>query len=437
MSVLAVGMSHRTADLRVLERAAVSADEVGKILDELLGCPAVSEAVLVSTCNRVEVYAVVEGFHAGLADLVGVLSRHAGVDTSVLYEHLYVHYAAAAAEHLFTVAAGLDSMVVGESQILGQLRAAYGTARAAGTVGRTLHELIQQALRVGKRVHTDTGLNQVGRSVVSEALADAAAVLDGLAGRHALIVGAGSMGGLTAAALRRAGVARIVVVNRTESTAAQLATTLRAQGVEAGFVGLAALPSALADADVVVSATGSTATVIDSGMVAGRPGDRPLVICDLGLPRDVEADVDALPGVDVVDLERLRRRLGAAPGALDTQRAGEIVAEELRDYLATQRSAAVTPTVTALRRRAAEVIDAELLRLDSRLPELDDGVRAELTRTVRRVVDKLLHTPTVRVKELASGPAGTGYAEALRELFQLDPHMPSVLTRPAVDGEAG
>jgi glutamyl-tRNA reductase len=188
---------------------------------------------------------------------------------------------------------------------------------------------------------------------------------------------------------------------------------------------------------VVVSVTGSAATVIDSGMVAGRPAGRPLVICDLGLPRDVEADVDALPGVDVVDLESLRRRLGAAPGELDTRRAGEIVAEELRDYLATQRSAAVTPTVTALRRRAAEVIDAELLRLNSRLPDLDEGVRDELTRTVRRVVDKLLHTPTVRVKELASGPAGTGYADALRELFQLDPHMPSVITRSAVEGEAG
>ncbi|HET9142595.1 glutamyl-tRNA reductase [Actinophytocola sp.] len=437
MSILAVGMSHRTADLRVLERAAVPGAELGKILDELLGCAAVSEAMLVSTCNRVEVYTVVDGFHAGLGDVVGVLSRHAGLDSSVLYQHLYVHYAAAAAEHLFTVAAGLDSMVVGESQILGQVRAAYGVARTAGTVGRTLHELVQQALRVGKRVHTDTGLDQAGRSVVAEALTDAAATLGGLAGRRALIVGAGSMGALSAAALRRAGVARIVVANRTETRGARLATTLRAQGLTADAVGLAELPAAIAEADVLVSATGSADAVIAAGMVGPRPAGAPLVICDLGLPRDVDTEVEALPGVDVVDLERLRRRLGTAPGELDTRRAAEIVAEELRDYLATQRSAAVTPTVTALRRQAAEVIDAELLRLDSRLPHLDPGVRAELTRTVRRVVDKLLHTPTVRVKELASGPAGTGYADALRELFQLDPHMPGVIVTPAADGEAG
>ena len=206
MSVLAVGLSHRTADLRVLERVTVAADETGKVLDELLGRPAVSEAVLVCTCNRVEVYAVVEAFHAGLADVVHVLARHSGVDAAALYEHLYVHYASAAAEHLFTVTAGLDSMVVGESQILGQVRSAYNAAREAGTVGRTMHELIQQALRVGKRVQSETGLDQVGRSVVSEALADAGAALDGLTGRRALIVGAGSMGGLSAAALRRAGV---------------------------------------------------------------------------------------------------------------------------------------------------------------------------------------------------------------------------------------
>ncbi|HEU5469819.1 MAG TPA: glutamyl-tRNA reductase [Actinophytocola sp.] len=434
MSVLAVGMSHRTADLRVLERATVPAGEVRKLLDELLGCSSVAEAVLVSTCNRVEVYATVEAFHPGLADIVAVLSRHAGMDPVVLYDHLYVHYAGSAAEHLFTVAAGLDSMVVGEAQILGQVRAAYGVAREAGTVGRTLHELVQQALRVGKRVHTEIGLDRVGRSVVSEALADAATVLGGLVGRHALIVGAGSMGGLSAAALRRAGVARVVIANRTEANGAKLAGTLRTHGIDAEAVGLAGLADRIAEADLLVSCTGTAATMITADMVGARHDGRPLVVCDLGLPRNVEPAVGALPGTTVVDLETLHQRLGGAPGELDTRRAAEIVAEELRGYLATQRSAAVTPTVTALRRRAAEVIDAELLRLDARLPGLDATVRAELTRTVRRVVDKLLHTPTVRVKELASGPAGPNYADALRELFQLDPQLPGTITRPNGDG---
>jgi len=415
----------------------VPADEAGKLLDELLRCDAVAEAVLVSTCNRVEVYAVVDAFHAGLAEIVVVLARHAGIDTASVYQHLYVHYAGAAAEHLFTVAAGLDSMVVGEAQILGQVRAAYNTARAAGTVGRTLHELIQQALRVGKRVHAETGLDQVGRSVVAEALADAGAALGGLAGRRALIVGAGSMGALSAAALRRAGIGDVVIANRSTGNGARLAESLREQGVPASAVGLTGLAERIAVADVVVSCTGATGTVIVDGLVAARPAQRPLVVCDLGLPRDVSLGVAEVPGVTVVDLESLRRRLDELPGGPDTGRAAAIVAEELRGYLATQRSAEVTPTVTALRRRAAEVVDAEMLRLDSRLPELDPAVRAELAKTVRRVVEKLLHTPTVRVKELASGPAGAGYADALRELFQLDPEVPAAIIRSTVDGESG
>lgn len=436
MSVLAVGISHRTADLRVLERVTVSGDEFAKVLEELMGCPSISETVLASTCNRVEVYAVVDGFHSGLAEVVQVLARHSGVDSAALYEHLYVHYASAAVEHLFRVAAGLDSMVVGEAQILGQVRAAYNAARDAGTVGRTLHELVQQALRVGKRVQSETGLDKVGRSVVSEALADAANVLDGLAGRRALIVGAGSMGGLAAAALRRAGIGSVRIANRTRANGERLAESLREQGVAAAAVELTGLRERIAEADVLVSCTGSVGSVIVTDMIGARPADRPLVICDLGLPRDVEPGAAGLPGVTVVDLESLQRRLGGTPTGLDTLRAGELVAEELRGYLATQRSAEVTPTVTALRRRAAEVVDAEMLRLDSRLPALDEAVRDELVKTVRRVVDKLLHTPTVRVKELASGPSGAGYADALRELFQLDPQVPTVISRP-VESEEG
>jgi len=430
VSVLAVGISHRSADVRVLERATVPAGEVNKVLDELLRCENVVEAALVTTCNRVEVYTVVEAFHGGLADVVGVLGRHSGLDVAELYEHLYVHYASAAAEHLFQVSAGLDSMVIGESQILGQVRTAYNTASEAGTAGRALHELFQRALRVGKRVHSETGLDAAGGSVVSEALADADATLGGLTGRRALIVGAGSMGGLAAAALRRAGIGEIVVANRTEQTGARLAELQVQQGTPARAVGLADLEAHLAQADIVVSCTGSSGIVVDATMVAGRTG--PLVVCDLGLPRDVAPDVADLPGVTIVDLESLQRRLAAAPSGLDTARAAGIVAEEVRGHLATQRSAEVTPTVTALRRRAAEVVDAELLRLDSRL-DLDGPVRAEVAQTVRRVVDKLLHTPTVRVKELASGPGGAEYAEALRELFQLDPGAPRVIA--AMDGD--
>jgi glutamyl-tRNA reductase len=430
MSVLAVGISHRSADLRVLERATVSPGDVGKILDELVKCENVVEAALVTTCNRVEIYTVVEAFHAGMSDVVGVLGRHSGLDVAELYEHLYVHYAGSAAEHLFAVSAGLDSMVVGEAQILGQVRTAYNTAQSAGTTGRTLHELFQRALRVGKRVHTETDLDAAGGSVVSEALADAAGVLGGLTGRRALIVGAGSMGGLSAAALRRAGIGEIVIANRTEQTGARLAELQVEQGTPARAVSLEDLTTHIAEADVVIACTGATGTVIDTTMIT--PLGRPLVICDLGLPRDVAADVAAVRGVTIVDLESLQRRLAESPSGLDTRRAAMIVSEEVGAYLATQRSAEVTPTVTALRRRAAEVVDSELLRLNSRL-DLEPTARAEVAQTVRRVVDKLLHTPTVRVKELATGPNGVEYAEALRELFQLDPAAPAAIF--TVDGE--
>jgi glutamyl-tRNA reductase len=393
-------------------------------------CDNVVEAALVTTCNRVEVYTVVQAFHAGLSDVVGVLGRHSGLDVAELYEHLYVHYAAAAAEHLFGVSAGLDSMVVGEPQILGQVRTAYNTAREVGTAGRTLHELFQRALRVGKRVHAETGLDAAGGSVVSEALADAASVLDGLTGRRALIVGAGSMGGLSAAALRRAGIGEIVIANRTEQTGARLAELQVEHGTPAYAVGLENLATHIAAADVVISCTGASATVVDASMIAER--DRPLVVCDLGLPRDVAADVALVRGVTIVDLESLQRRLVESPSGLDTRRAAKIVRDEVNAYLATQRSAEVTPTVTALRRRAAEVVDSELLRLNSRL-DLEPTARDEVARTVRRVVDKLLHTPTVRVKELASGPNGVEYAEALRELFQLTPTAPAAIA--ALDGD--
>jgi glutamyl-tRNA reductase len=431
VSVLVVGLSHRSAPVQVLERAAVGAEEVPKLLDELLRGPHVSEAVLLSTCNRIEVYAVVDAFHGGLADVSAVLARHTGMPLPELTEHVYVHYAGSAVQHLFAVAAGLDSMVVGEAQILGQLRSAYATADAAGTVGRALHELAQQALRVGKRVHASTGIDTAGASVVSEALADAAAQLGGdLAGRRAVVVGAGAMGGLAAAHLRRAGVAEIVVLNRSADRAGRLAENTRAQGTPARAAGLDVLAGELVAADLMVACTGAVGTVVEFGTVAAAVAERagrPLAICDLGLPRDVDPRVDELPGVAVIDLAALQRRLSVGNRDAAVAAAQELVAEEAQAYLAAQRSAEVTPTVTALRRRASEVIDAELLRLDSRLPDLEPKVREEFGRSVRRVVDKLLHTPTVQVKKLAEGPDGDSYAAALRALFELDPQTPAAV----------
>jgi len=431
MSVLVVGLSHRSAPVEVLERAAVAAPDVPKLLDEMLRGTHVSEVMMLSTCNRIEVYAVVDAFHGGLADVSAVLSRHSGMPLTELTEHVYVHYAGSAVQHLFAVSAGLDSMVVGEAQILGQLRSAYATADETGTVGRALHELAQQSLRVGKRVHASTGIDTAGASVVSEALADAARALGGdLAGTRAVLVGAGAMGALAAAHLRRAGAAEIIVLNRTTERAVRLAETTAGHGTPSRAGSLADLGAELATADVMVACTGAIGTVVERAVVAsalvGRPG-RPLAVCDLGLPRDVDAGVGALPGVTVVDLIALQARLATGERGTAVAAAQELVAQEAQAYLAAQRSAEVTPTVTALRRRASDVIDAELLRLDSRLPDLDDRVREEFTRSVRRVVDKLLHTPTVQIKRLAEGPDGSSYAEALRELFELDPQTPAAV----------
>jgi glutamyl-tRNA reductase len=413
VSLLVVGLSHRTAPVSVLERAAVPVDDLRKTLDELHRAETISEVLLLSTCNRVEAYADAARFHPAVAEITSVLARHAGLAVSDLSEHLYVHFAEAAAEHIFSVASGLDSMVVGESQILGQLRSAYALGTDVGSVGSVLHDLTQSALRVGKRVHSDTGIDRAGASIVSVALDQAEAVLGSLDGRRAVIVGAGSMGALAGATLRRRGLTDVVIANRSVAPAARLARTLDGRSVA-----LPAVPGEIADADLLVSCTGATGLVVEADDLGAR-ADRPLVVLDLALPRDVDPIVRERPGITYVDLEALRSR-GAMVSDEEVRSATAIVADELRGYLAEQQRLAVAPTVTALRARANQVIDGELARLDGRLPGLDNDVRREVTDAVRRAVEKVLHAPTVRVKELASTPGGDQYAAALRELFDLD-----------------
>jgi glutamyl-tRNA reductase len=306
--------------------------------------------------------------------------------------------------------------------VLGQLRAAYALARDEGTVGRALHPVAQRALRVGKRVHSETGIDRAGASVVSVALDRAEGHIGSLAGRSVLVVGAGSMGALAATTLARRG-ANVVVSSRTEASAARLAESVGGRMAE-----LARVPEELVAADVLLTCTGATGLVISTDVVAkalaARDG-RPLVVVDLALPRDVDPEVAALPGVHVVDLALLqgeRAAGGAGPEAVvadDVTAARAMIEAETALLRAERQAAEVAPTVSALRTQAAEVVDAELLRLAARLPDLDARARAEVARTVHRVVDKLLHEPTVRVKELAADPGGTDYAGALRALFGL------------------
>jgi glutamyl-tRNA reductase len=427
VSVLLFGVSHRSAPVSVLEQLSSDESEQVKIVDRLMQSPLVTEAIVLSTCNRVEVYAVVDAFHGGLSVIGQVLSEHSGMSLGDLTKYAYVRYSEAAVEHLFAVASGLDSAVVGEQQVLGQVRSAYAAAEANRTVGRVLHELAQRALAVGKRVHSETGIDAAGASVVSVALGMADTKLGGLKGKTAVVVGAGAMGALSAAHLARAGIRDIHVVNRSLPRAQRLARKIRESGAGAEALSLDGLASALADADVVVSCTGAVRPVVSladvhNALAATRRDetDRPLVICDLGMPRDVDPAVVGLPGVWVVDMDRVQREPSARAAAADAEAARHLVAAEVATYLAGQRMAEVTPTVTALRQRAADVVEAELLRLDHRLPGLEAVQRDEVARTVRRVVDKLLHAPTVRIKQLASAPGGDSYAEALRELFELD-----------------
>ncbi|MFD2083017.1 glutamyl-tRNA reductase [Actinopolymorpha cephalotaxi] len=417
MSILVVGLSHRGTPVHLLERVVPAPETLDKVLVDAVACPHVAAAVVLSTCNRVEIYAEVERFHGGVEELAELLARHAGVSAAELTPHLYVRYEDGAVSHLFSVVCGLDSMVVGETQILGQAKAALRNAQDAETIGSVLNGVFQRALRVGKRAHTETDLGRAGRSVVSAALAQAEGVHGDLAGRTALVVGAGSMAALAATTLRRDHDAKVVVTNRTPSRARRIA-----EQVEGTAVPLADLRSALADADVLVSCTGAVGTVISAVDLAAamrhRP-DRPLVVCDLAMPRDVEIEAGQVAGVTLIDLGRLAETVDDGV-ATDVEAVRAIVAEEVADFVATRRAATVAPTVVALRSMAAEVVDAELRRLTARVPHLDDHSHSEVARTVRRVVDKLLHAPTIRVKELAEQTVETSYTDALRELFALD-----------------
>ncbi|GAA3286116.1 glutamyl-tRNA reductase [Dactylosporangium vinaceum] len=421
MNLLVVGLSHRTASVPLLERLVLAPGEAPAVLAELVGMPYVDEAVVLSSCNRVEIYASVTAFHGGLADIGGLLAARAGLPMSELAPQLYVHYEADAVRHAFRVAAGLDSMVVGESQILGQLRDAYNTAGEQGTAGRLMHELLQQALRVGKRVHAETEIDRAGQSVVSAALAYGQGATAPVEGHPALVIGAGSMGALALATLRRAGASPLYVTNRGHARAERLAELHGAQAVP-----FAELPSLLERVDVVVSATASPEHVLDAPLIAGAGRD--LLVLDLALPRDVAPAVRDLPGVTLVDIELLSESLS---GTADTEeRAGEeIVAAEVEAYLTWLRGADVAPTVAALRARADEVVEAELRRLAQRCPELGDAARAEVAHSIHRIVQRLLHQPTVRVRQLAAAPGGEAYAQALRELFDL--HIPAAEIDPA------
>jgi glutamyl-tRNA reductase len=420
MSLLVVGLSHRSTSIEALERAALDSESVGKVLDDVHSSGHLSEAVVLATCNRIELYADAATFHGGVDEASAMLARHAGVGLDELTPELYVHYEERAVDHLFNVVAGLDSMVVGESQILGQVRDAFRLAQTSGTTGRALSELFQQALRVGKRAHAETGIDAAGRSLVTVGLAAVAPA--GVRGLTCVVVGAGSMAALAATTLAREG-AQVIVANRTEGRGARLA-----ESVGGSAVPMPGVPSALAAADLLVTCTGAAGIVIPYETVEAAS---PLRVLDLALPKDVDPAVRELRDVQLVDLATLAADGAGAPATADVEQVRAIVADEVTGFAAARRRSQVAPTVVALRTMAEDVVDAELARMRGRLPHLDERTHAEVTATVRRVVDKLLHAPTVRVKELAGEPNGEAYESALRDLFALDHKTIEAVTQPS------
>ena len=461
MSVLVVGLSHKSAPVAILERAALTGDGLGKLLGDVFHASDVAGSFVVSTCNRVEVYAEVDKFHGSVSAISDLLARHAGVPLAELTPHLYVHYEDRAIQHLLSVTSGLDSMVIGESQILGQVRQALRTAGEQGTLGRALSDLGSLALRAGKRAHAETGIDRAGASLVSVGLAAGARLLDpavadtpapgpadtptpgpadtptpaSLSGRSVLVVGAGSMSSLAVATAARMGAARIVVANRSGARAQRLVATVSGP-VTAAAADLSRLPGEIAAADLVVSCTGAPGHVISADAVlaarsahTAQRAPRPLILIDLALPRDIDPAAAGVPGVSLLDLETIGRAPGGGAHEEDVAAVRRIVADELAAQVSADRAARVAPTVVALRAKAAEVVDAELARLTGRLGDVDARARAEIAQSMRRIVDKLLHAPTVRVKELAGSPGGDSYEAVLRVLFDLDPEAVQSVTR--------
>jgi glutamyl-tRNA reductase len=428
VSVLVLGVSHHSSPIALLDEVAVAGTETDAMLADLLADPRVAEAMVLATCNRLEVYASAPRFHPAVDAIRTALARHSGVDPERLRPHLFVHHGEAAAEHLFLTCSGLDSMVTGESQIRYQVRTALQAARERGSVGPALSELVESGLRVGKRVQSETRIDEAGRSLADEGFAALAERGVDVEGATVVVLGAGSMASVAAAAARRRQAEEIVVINRDPERGTRLAASVG--GVAASWD---ALSSFLGKADVVVACTGAAGTLVGTDAVASaREGaTSALGVLDLAMPHDVEPDVRRLPGVALVGMIDLANRLDTvATTSASLQQARAIVGEEVSDYVADQSAAAAVPTVVALRRHADEVVAAEVERLERRLGgSLDPGARDEVTSTIRRIVSKLLHTPTVRVKQAAAVDATTDYDAALRHLFALDPGQVSAVSR--------
>jgi len=424
VSVIVVGLEHHHVPLDVLERVAVADEDLAKAVGELRDRANLSEVVVLSTCMRTELYAVVERFHDGVADLQDYLAARVGLARGQLEEACTVLFDDAVTSHLFEVASGLRSSVLGETEVLGQVRRAYERAEAERAGGPVLGGLFRHAVQAGRRVRSSTAIARGSTSLSHVAVELAASRLGGtLAGRRVLVVGAGDMGAGMVEALRgHDDLARVVVANRTAGRASELAATVGGTGV-----GLERLAEEAAGADVVMVSTAAAQPVLGPDVLGpaarGRAGTGhpPLVVVDLGMPRNVDHAVAAVPGVELLDMDDLtahaEQAMAGRRAELDAARA--IVQAEVERYRAEERARGAAPVVSALRARVDELRAAELARHRGRLAGLDEREWLEVESVVRDVLAKLLHHPTVAVKEAAGTPRGERLVEALRALFDL------------------
>jgi glutamyl-tRNA reductase len=420
VSVVVIGLNHRTAPLDLLERMTVGDGQLPKALLDLCTREHISESLVLSTCNRTEVYAVAERFHGAYSDIRNFLADFSFLPPEDFSDHLYVHYDSAAAAHLLAVTAGLDSAVLGESEIQGQVKVAWERARDEGTAGPALNLLLRHALEAGKRARTETGIARNIASVSQAAVAMTGQRLGGVAGRTVVVLGAGEMGEGMAVALAGAGAGDVLVANRTQARATELAARVGGRAVP-----LVELPDRLADVDVLLTSTGSRAPMIERAdlepVMAGR-ADRPLLIVDIAVPRDVDPAVAEVPGVTLLDMDDLRgfAAAGVAERRREVAAVEAILDDELERYLGATSAREVAPMIVALRDRAEAVRSAELDRLRGRYDDLDERQLGMVDAVTRGLVAKLLHQPTVVLKDAAGSPRGDRLVAALRELFEIE-----------------
>lgn len=420
MSVVVVGLNHRTVPLSVLERMTVAPAALPKALHHLRSGQHVAEAVVLSTCNRTEVYAVCETFHGALADINRFFVEISGLDQNRFSEHLFTAYDDGAVNHLFAVAAGLDSAVVGETEILGQVRTAFDAALAAEASGPHLSSLFRHALETGKRARTETAIARGTASVSHAAVELAADRMGSLIGRSVLVLGTGEIGVSMVNALQHAGVGEVLVANRTRQKAAKLA-----EQIGGTAVALHELPAALTRVDVLLTATSSESVVLerdDVELVMTSREHRPLLIVDTALPRDVDPSAADIPGVTLLDLEAIRVFVerGLASRRLEIEAVQTIVREECDRFSAGAAARTVAPVITSLRSHVERIRCDQLARFDNRLADLTSEQHQVVEALTKQLVAKLLHEPTVRLKEHAGTVRGGRMADALRSLFDLD-----------------